>query len=1317
MKNILIGLALLAATALLAQMPPPNGPRPTPEQLIQMFDRNGDGKISRDEAPLRMLQHWDDIDTDHDGFITLEELKARDARVAGMGNGSGQPALRESSAKPESIPAVILGTRACVNAANTSGLHDGKTWATAFASLQEALNSRAAEIWVAKGTYSPGNDRNATFQLHPDGAVYGGFTGNETRRDRRDWRKNKTVLEGQGAYHVVTGADDAVLDGFTVTGGNALGGPREGPPRGTGGGPMVHTTPDAVLSSAGNGCGAGMLNVQASPTVRNCIFENNQAGKGGAVYNMTSTSFPPRPDAHGKAPVFINCSFRHNSAQGRGGGVSNDLGTAPTFLNCVFADNETPQKGGGMYDDFGSSPALINCLFTGNRAESAGGLGNDGGSSPVLFDCTFTNNHAVDYGAPLYQGTGPASDPALISCVITNNTCDWDGPGIYNWHDDTPFIKEAMNGDAGYRPDRFTEAQLPDLLNELKLYRAQPVREAFAAAPEETIPHSQRIIYVNAAHAGSGDGTSWNSAYSSLQTALADAGKDGAEIQAAVGKYELGANRADAFLLQPGVRLFGGYTGQGGQRDPAKNLTILEGNHAFHVLVGANGAVLDGVTITGGCADGTGDNGQGGGLINYRRGPQGRPNSEVVTGFAMTIHDCVFTNNYARDGGVVYSYDRAKPVFIDCVFAGNRAENGGAVLDRVGVDSVFTNCEFTGNSAQWRGGAVYFDYGSRPQLTGCVFRNNSTGGLGGAVFSVTRASQLENTIVTLTGCRFENNSARGYGGAANFHDSSVAFVRNGAFAGNHAGLKGNAVAVTGNSTWQSEGNSIGAGDVYQQPTTRRGEGEGQPSGRPMMDNGGQSSSSGFEMRDTGGLLTNDRQAFAGDTLVSPLGSTSTYMIDAQGRVVHAWHSAYRPGMSARLLPNGDLLRCGSLGREVSESFRGVGGAGGIIEERTWDDQLVWQYRFADDREIQNHDVAAMPNGDVLLLAWQRESAAQAIDAGRNPELLPDDGLFSESIVEIKPTGLHTGRMVWRWNLWDHLMQDYNPAKANYGNISDHPGRLNINYVPDRGPSSRGGADWTHFNSIAYNAQLDQILISSRNTSEIYIIDHSTTTQQAGGHAGGRGGQGGDFLFRWGNPQVYGHGTAVDHKLFVQHDASWIPAGLLGAGNILVFNNGSGRPDGSYSTVDEIQPPLLASGGYARAQGAAYGPDEPVWRYQAADPESFYSDHLGSAQRLPDGNTLICAGVSGVIFQVTRSGKMVWKYQDALGGGGMREGNQGGHPGGSGLEPVQGGPQGGRLGGGGSSLFDAFCYGPDYPGVVGRTLAPVTLGDILEGRNR
>ncbi len=221
-----------------------------------------------------------------------------------------------------------------------------------------------------------------------------------------------------------------MLDGLLITGGSAMGGegggplgsggrfpgggPLAGPPGLGGAGRPIHMTPQAIMGGRNNGSGAGMLNFHASPTVRNCIFENNEAGKGGAVYNMTSTSFPPRPDANSKAPVFINCVFRKNSARGRGGGVSNDLGTAPTFLDCVFEANKTPQKGGGMYNDFGCSPTLINCLFTGNSAQSAGGMGNDGGSSPVVYFCTFTNNHAVDYGAPLYQGTGPASNPSLI---------------------------------------------------------------------------------------------------------------------------------------------------------------------------------------------------------------------------------------------------------------------------------------------------------------------------------------------------------------------------------------------------------------------------------------------------------------------------------------------------------------------------------------------------------------------------------------------------------------------------------------------------------------------------------------------------------------------------------------------------------------------------------------------------------------------------------------------------------------------------------------------------------------------------------------
>jgi ribonuclease BN (tRNA processing enzyme) len=721
-----------------------------------------------------------------------------------------------------------------VDARNSTG--DGKGWRTAYRGVEDALKQARSgdEIWVAAGTYKL-TDRAATFQLKTGVALYGGFAGNELNRSQRDWQKNPTILDGNGAYHVVTGADQAILDGFTVTGGNGLGGERGGPPDGGGGRP-IHMTPQGILSGANTGSGAGMVNFQVAPTVRNCIFENNKAGKGGAAYNMTSTDFPPRPGGNAKTPVFINCVFRNNSAHGRGGGVSNDLGTAPVFLNCVFEANETPQKGGGMYNDFGCSPTLINCLFTGNKAQTAAGMGNDGGSSPVLYFCTFTKNHAEDAGPSLYQGTGPASNPSVINCLLTGNTCDWESPGIYNWHDNTPFIKEPATGDSGYKPGRFTEAQLPQLLSDLKQYRVQPVRDPVEAAPEK-IPFTERVVYVNAAHAGNAEGRSWATAYTSLQAALDDAGKDGAEVRVAAGTYKLDTDRSASFVLRPGVRVHGGYSGN--ERDAARHTTVLDGNHAYHVVTGASGAVLDGFTITGGYADGPGYDGKGGGLINYRRAPQGRPNSEVVTGFMMTISHCTFTNNYARDGGAVYSYDRAKPVFTACVFAANRSENGGAVLDRVGVGSTFKDCEFTGNTAHWRGGAVYFDYGSHPKLTGCVFRNNTTDGHGGAAFSVSRASQLENTIVTLTDCRFEGNTAKGYGGAANFHDSSIANVQNCTFTSNKAGLKGNAIAVTSNSSLQSQNNTVAGNDVYEEPSTGPGEGGGaRPGGAGEKQPGG-----------------------------------------------------------------------------------------------------------------------------------------------------------------------------------------------------------------------------------------------------------------------------------------------------------------------------------------------------------------------------------------------------------------------------------------------------------------------------------------------
>jgi hypothetical protein len=183
----------------------------------------------------------------------------------------------------------------------------------------------------------------------------------------------------------------------------------------------------------------------------------------------------------------------------------------------------------------------------------------------------------------------------------------------------------------------------------------------------------------------------------------------------------------------------------------------------------------------------------------------------------------------------------------------------------------------------------------------------------------------------------------------------------------------------------------------------------------------------------------------------------------------------------------------------------------------------------------------------------------------------------------------------------------------------------------------------HTNSIDYNPAFDQILISVHNLNEIWVIDHSTTTAEAAGHTGGNSGMGGDLLYRWGNPQAYRVGTTSDQKFFNQHDASWIKPGCPGEGNILVFNNGANRPGSHYSTVDEIIPPVNENGEYYLDPGSSYGPENLTWSYTANPSTHFYSWYCSGAQRLKDGNTLICDGVAGKFFEVTPEKVTVWSY--------------------------------------------------------------------------
>jgi len=390
-----------------------------------------------------------------------------------------------------------------------------------------------------------------------------------------------------------------------------------------------------------------------------------------------------------------------------------------------------------------------------------------------------------------------------------------------------------------------------------------------------------------------------------------------------------------------------------------------------------------------------------------------------------------------------------------------------------------------------------------------------------------------------------------------------------------------------------------------------------------------------------GLILNTEKAFDGYTLFSPNWNETTVLINNEGEIVHIWGGDYRSLGGIYLLEDGSLLRVELLNSTDTKPAQQFS-HGGRIQKLAWDGTAIWEFEYSSSQFYFHHDIEPMPNGNVLLIAQEHKTAEEAIVAGQNRNSTEEDWSSPEYIVEIKPIGATGGEIVWGWHVWDHIVQDYDASRETYGVVADHPELIDVNFDLREG-RRQGQPDWNHVNSIDYNEELDQIIISSRVFNEIWVIDHSTTTEEAAGHTGGNSGGGGDLLYRWGNPQAYGRGNASDQKLFAQHDAQWIEAGLLGEGNILIFNNGLKRSDGSYSSIDEIVPPIDDQGNYVLAPGSAYGPDEPVWTYTAENRSSFFSSYISGTQRLPNGNTLICSGADGRFFEVTQDKEIVWEY--------------------------------------------------------------------------
>ena len=364
------------------------------------------------------------------------------------------------------------------------------------------------------------------------------------------------------------------------------------------------------------------------------------------------------------------------------------------------------------------------------------------------------------------------------------------------------------------------------------------------------------------------------------------------------------------------------------------------------------------------------------------------------------------------------------------------------------------------------------------------------------------------------------------------------------------------------------------------------------------------------------------------------GGGTTYLIDHNSTVVKSWSHTRGAASMPYLLPDSSII----YPYRVQNPSMSAGGVGGGIQRITWDGTILWNYIFANATYQHHHDIEPLPGGNVLIIVWEAKTAQEAYDMGRQVVDNPLNMMWSEAILELDPD---SGDIVWEWHLWDHLIQDVDSGLPNYGVVSEHPELFDINNGTAGSSGGPGGGqgpngDWMHLNAINYNAELDQIVISSAKQNEILVIDHSTSTEEAAGHTGGNSGKGGDLLYRWGNPQNYDRGNNNDHILGHQHGVNWISEGSPGAGNLILFNNH--HNSNNSGAVIEIETPIDENGNYPIEDGEPWGPESFIMVYN-----NIYTQMQGGAFRQPNGNTLITDCDDAHIFEINVNGSTQWEY--------------------------------------------------------------------------
>ncbi|MBT8205236.1 MAG: aryl-sulfate sulfotransferase [Eudoraea sp.] len=346
-------------------------------------------------------------------------------------------------------------------------------------------------------------------------------------------------------------------------------------------------------------------------------------------------------------------------------------------------------------------------------------------------------------------------------------------------------------------------------------------------------------------------------------------------------------------------------------------------------------------------------------------------------------------------------------------------------------------------------------------------------------------------------------------------------------------------------------------------------------------------------------------------LINNAASNRVYLINKQGETIYEWPLNSNIGNDVVWLPDERLLA--SLEAETPKIT--FGGQGGKLQFTDKDGNVLWNFDYSSEEAETHHDVELLPNGNVIALVWEKRAADVAENAGSDLGI----DVYPEAVIEVNP---ETNEIVWEWHAWDHLIQDHDDTKENYGNVGEHPELIDLNFVPQE------DGDIMHANALTYDAVNDVIYISVNFYHEVWVIDHSTTSEEAAGHTGGNFNKGGDLIYRFGNPEAY-RNTAGTRLFYNNHYPNLLQGDDLG--KMLIYSNGNGLDQ---STVYELRLPSPFS-----LLPDTDNEPEITWSFTHPD---LYAPKVSGAVQLPNGNILITEGDFG-LWEVTRDGEVVWKY--------------------------------------------------------------------------